>query len=158
MASPIIQIDALSGSMLRAAMHVADGRMTNDEIAADVGVSRSTLAKWKLRESFRTEVERIRATLRDQVLLEGITLKANRIRTLNDLYKRIEQIIAERAADPAMQNIPGGTTGLMKRTIKSIGSGANAAIIVEGTFDIALCKESRAILAQMAKEMDGEES
>ncbi len=47
--------------------------MTNDQIAADVGVSRSTLAKWKLRQGFRNEVECIRVAVREQVLSSGYT-------------------------------------------------------------------------------------
>jgi hypothetical protein len=72
---------------------------------------------------------------------------------INDGVKRIEQIMEERAADPAMQNIPGGKTGLVKRTLKSIGSGANATIIEEFEFDTALSKEHLAVLEQCEKEM-----
>jgi hypothetical protein len=155
MASPIIQTDTLSGRMLRAAMLVADDHLTNDQIAADVGVTRHALANWKRREDFRTEVERVRTLVRDEVLREGIARKANRIRALDDLFHRIEQIIEERAADPAMQNIPGGKTGLVKRTVKSIGFGASATIIEKFEFDAAVSKQYLAVLEQAAKEMGG---
>jgi cytochrome c556 len=52
-----------------------------------------------------------------------------------------------------MQNIPGGDTGLMKRTVKSIGFGASATIIEEFEFDAALSKQYLAVLEQAAKEM-----
>ena len=124
--------------------------MTSVQIAADVGVTPHTLAKWKRREDFTAEVERIRTIVRDEVLHQGIALKVNRIKALND---RIERIMEERAADPAMQNIPGGKTGLVKRTVKSIGSGANATIIEEFELDATLSREYLAVLEQSEKEM-----
>src|SRR6266436_8000086 len=123
MAFSIVPVDKLSGRMLQAAMLVADSHSTEAQIAADVNVTTSTLAKWKKREDFRVEVERIQTSVRSQMLREGIALKENRIKALNDHARRIKQIMEERAADPSMQNVPGGKTGLMKRTVKSIGSG-----------------------------------
>jgi hypothetical protein len=155
MASPVIQTGTLSGRRLQAAMLVADGHLTNVQIAADVGVTPQTLAKWKRREDFRAEVERIRTIVRDEVLHQGIALKVNRLKALNDRVNRIERIMEERAADPAMQNIPGGKTGLIKRTLKSIGSGASATIIEEFEFDATLSKEYLAVLEQSEEEMSG---
>jgi hypothetical protein len=68
MASSVIEKDSLSGRMLWAAMLVADGDLTNDEIAAEVEVTRYALAHWKRREDFKAEVERIRTVVRDEVL------------------------------------------------------------------------------------------
>ena len=94
--------------MMRAAMLIADGELTHDQIAAEVGTSRSTLSKWKRREDFMAEVKRYRAGIQDLVLHEGIALKMNRIRALDDLADRIEQIMTERAADPDIQTVLGG--------------------------------------------------
>jgi cytochrome c556 len=153
MASPT-QIDELPRRMLRAAMLVGDGDLTNDQIAAEVGVSRSTITKWKRREDFRAEVERFQTDVRDLVLQEGIARKEIRIMALNDSVERIKQIKQERALDPAMQNIPGGRTGLMKRTVKTLGAGASALIIEEGKFDAALHIQFLALLEQARKEME----
>jgi hypothetical protein len=49
---------------------------------------------------------------------------------LHDLTARLMKKIEERAADPAMQNIPGGRTGLIIRTQEIIGEGPNARTIV----------------------------
>src|SRR4249920_340554 len=79
-----IRKDTLSNRMLRAALLVSEDRLTDEQIAEQAGVKRNALAKWKRREDFKAEVERIRTAARDQVLREGIALKVNRLRRLDE--------------------------------------------------------------------------
>ncbi len=100
------------------------------------------------------EAKKCRAEIWDLVVHEGVALRVNRIKALNDLCNRIEQIIDERALDPDMQNIPGGKTGLLKRIVRTIGSGASALIVEEGKFDAPLFRLRLAVLDQARREME----
>ncbi len=97
-------------------------------------------------------MEHMRPEVREQVLLQGFATKANRMWALDDLYLRLQQIIDERAADPAMRNIPGGETGLIKRTVRNIGSGAKPEFVEHGELDCALLDALQAIRKQAAEE------
>jgi len=140
--------------MMRAAMLIADGELTHDQIAKEVGVSSSTITKWKRREDFMAEVKQCRSDIRERALQVGVARKEIRIMALNDAADRIEQIMDERAADPDIQTVLGGRTGLMKPTITSIGSGANALTIKGGKFDASLYRLYLATLEQARKEME----
>jgi phage terminase small subunit len=67
-----------------------------------------------------------------------------------DLYDRQMIVITERAAD--MAGIPGGSSGMMVRQLKKIGSGEDAEVIEEYAYDTGLSKELRGTLQQMAQE------
>jgi hypothetical protein len=64
----------------------------------------------------------------------------------------IAGVIAERAADPDMANVPGGRTGLLVRRVKVIGSGDNAREVCEYEVDTGLLKELRELEKQAAVE------
>jgi len=51
----------------------------------------------------------------------GIAVREYRMAERSELYAKCKQVIAERAADPTMQDVPGGKTGLMVRDIKNNG-------------------------------------
>src|SRR6187399_566616 len=77
------------------------------------------------------------------VMERGIAVKQNRIDALDERWRLLQQIIAERAADPDMQHIPGGKTGLLVHTTKAIGVGQSQQIIDEYTIDAVLLREAR---------------
>ena len=74
---------------------------------------------------------------------------------MNRAYLLLQQIIDERAADPAMRNIPGGATGLITRTVKNIGSAAKPQIIEIGEIDHALIRAMLAIVDHARMEDTG---
>lgn len=136
-----------------AARLVADDLVTDDQIAAECGVSRQALANWKKAPEFQARVEEHLAATRAAILSAGIAERQNRIDAYNDRWNRMRQVIEERAADPVMQDVPGGRTGLLVHQTKAIGTGANQTIIDEYAFDAALVRELRAHEEQAAKEL-----
>lgn len=125
----------------RAAQLVAEDRLTDDEIAAELGISRRSLACWKKHPDFAARVAEIVESMRQAILAEGIANKQNRIDALNERATLMRQVIAERAAD--MVGIPGGGTGLMVRTYKAIGTGEFARQVEEYAVDTPLLREMR---------------
>jgi hypothetical protein len=65
----------------------------------------------------------------------------------------LQQVIQERAADPDMQHIPGGKTGLLVHTTKAIGAGRTQQLIDEYTLDAVLLREAREHEKQAAQEV-----
>lgn len=137
----------------RAALLVAQDKLTDERIATECGVSKATLERWKDHPDFRAKVskrtEEILASLRDK----GIAEKSNRIASLNDRWEKLHQVIRERGADPSMVDIPGGTTGLVVRQLKSIGVGQQNQMVEEYVVDTGTLAEMRAMELQAAKEL-----
>ena len=82
------------------------------------------------------ELQHIRLHQRDRrliaiglgrVILAGSLEQPRRVDALNDRWNRMRRIIEARADDPDYAKAPGGTTGLLIKTYKRIGSGENAA-------------------------------
>lgn len=144
---------ALSGRQEQAAMLVARDAQSDDSIASEVGIGRQTLVRWKNDPTFSRRVEEHRELWREHVAQTGIAVMENRVATLNDLHDRMLMVIAERARDPAMQDVPGGSTGLLVHQMKAIGTGQNQTVIDEYVFDAALVREIRAHQEQVAKEL-----
>jgi hypothetical protein len=84
-------------------------------------------------------------------------------RTIRDLNERLNEyqtrwdkmrtVTQERAEAPEMQDVPGGRTGLLVRTIKSIGSGEKATTVEEFAVDTGLLREIRELELQVSKEL-----
>lgn len=136
-----------------AARLVADDELSDDQIAARCGIGRATLARWKRHPVFRGRVAQYGALWRQQVEREGIADRLQRLRALHDRWRRLQAVIAARAADPAVQAVPGGTTGLLTRTVKVVGAGPNATMVEEYQVDVGLLKELREHEKQAAIEL-----
>ena len=119
----------------RAATLVADDALGDEVLAAQLGIARCTLNRWKDHPDFKAEVASILAAYREQIVAEGIANRQNRVDALNDRHHRMVRVIEERAEDPDMEDIPGGTTGLMVRQRKQIGAGRDAQVIEEFAVD-----------------------
>lgn len=87
------------------------------------------------------------------ILAKGIAVKQSRIDALNDRWERMKQVISERADDPNMKDIPGGTTGLLVHSTKAIGAGQSMQVIDEYNLDTGLLKEMREHEKQAAQEL-----
>lgn len=137
----------------RAASLLAADRLSDEEIAADLRISRTNLAQWKRRPEFQARVQEHVAAYRRLLIARGVANRQYRIDALNDLVDRLRDVIAARAADPRMADVPGGPTGLLTRTLKSIGFGDNNQTVVEVAVDTGTLKELREYLKQGAQEV-----
>jgi DNA-binding CsgD family transcriptional regulator len=136
-----------------AAALVAAGELEDEQIAAKLGIARSTLANWKRRDDFKAAVESIVETFREKAQSSGIAVLANRIAGYQDLWDRMLKIVTDRAADPTMEKVPGAGSGLLVRDFKfkKIGNEAKAVPIYR--FDAALVSELRETAKQTAQEL-----
>jgi len=57
---------------------------------------------------------------REQIRARGIAILENRVEALNTRWELLEEIRRERAADPSMQDVPGGKTGFLIRRSKLV--------------------------------------
>lgn len=136
-----------------AARLLAEGQLTDRAVAAQVGVNRMTLQRWKKQPDFAAEVnERIDELQRD-VFRRGIASRIRRINALNDRWERMHRIVEERASAPEMQDVPGGKSGLLVRRLKSLGAGENAQTVEEYEIDVGLLREMREHERQAAQEL-----
>lgn len=81
----------------KAAILLAEDDLTDRQIAALLGISRSTLSEWKQHPDFAA----VRGNYEGEIIAEALKLpiakKHQRIRELNDLNERYHQIISQRA-------------------------------------------------------------
>jgi putative insertion element HTH domain-containing protein len=97
----------------RAAQLVAEGRFSDAEIAAKVGVSANTIFNWKRKPRFAARVTEIVEQYRARVMKRGLALKANRIAGLTSLYNRLESLLDLRGSRGEFAFVPGYASGLL---------------------------------------------
>lgn len=139
------------------AQHVASG-LSLTESAKRAGYKDSAANNMGSRISrlghVAARIEEIRTLRGTAVLaLSGIRSPASRVTALEDRWERMRRVILERATDPDMASVPGGKTGLLAITWKSIGSGPTAQVVREVKVDTALLSEIRATEEQAAQEL-----
>lgn len=139
-------------SKREAAQLLAENDFSVEEIAARIGVERTTLWRWKTDPFFAAEVAIIEKRLGNLSLRRVIARRNRRLLALEDRWLRMQQVIEARAADPDHQRASGGETGLLVRRQRVIGSGDNALLIEEFEVDTALLKELRETERQAAQE------
>lgn len=136
-----------------AAQRVAEDRLTNAKIAEEAGVTFQTLHNWKCHPDFAARVESHLDEYRAIVRREGIAILEKRVEALNDRWERMRQIMEERGESPDMQDVAGGRTGLLVRTIKGVGSGEDFTLVNQYEVDGTLLKELRDHEKQAAQEL-----
>jgi hypothetical protein len=135
----------------RAAALLAEGELTDVEIAAEVEVTDRTLRTWKKIPAFAARVKRLVAELGAVAQRKAIGRRARRLAALDDRWQRMKAVIAARADE--MKDVPGGgSSGLLVKAVKSIGSGDNAREVEEYAVDAALLREMRELEKQAAQE------
>lgn len=93
-------------------------------------------------------------TLKEKEWLGRIARKAYRIRAKNERWEELNEIIKQRAADPALAHVPGGSSGLLKPTrLRVVGTGDDKLLVWECRLDVALLTEMRRLEQQVAQEL-----
>lgn len=142
-----------SKARLEAAQLLAADQLTDREIAAKVGISDRQLWRWKKVPEFQAKVKEIVAATERGILSRGIAARVRRVQALNDRWDRMRQVIAERGADPGMQTVAGGKTGLLVHQVKGVGKGEDFQLIDLYLVDTGLLKELREHEKQAAQEL-----
>lgn len=93
---------------------MAEDKLSNEQIAETVGITRQALDKWKKRPEFRARVAEHVEAWRQAILARGIAAKQNRIDALNERWRLLRQIVAARSKDLDGE-VAGGETGLLVR-------------------------------------------
>ncbi len=137
----------------QAAIDLADGKLGDMAIAAKAGIERVTLWRWTKHPAFAARVEEHRAAFRAEVRRRGIAVLENRVAAAQDRHERLTSVIDARSADPSVQAVPGGSSGLLTRTLKTVGRGEQARTVEEFAVDTGLLGELRAHEVQVAKEL-----
>lgn len=139
---------------LEAAALVAADQVPDDQIAARAGITRRQLARWKGLPAFKAKVDTIRKAMAEAILSKGIASKVERITELQDRWQRMKTVIAERAADPNLQDVAGGKTGLLVRRQRGLGSGDAFTVVDEYAVDTGLLKAMLDAEAAAARETE----
>lgn len=137
-----------------AAQLLADGRLSDWEIAEKCGICRATLYNWRQAPAFAQRVAEHLAVFRDEVHRRGLASRDRRVRRQNDHWNRLQTVIENRAeeyaraldkhrADPKGNPPihPAALTGLLVWTEDG------------WEVDTALLKELRALEQHAAKEL-----
>jgi hypothetical protein len=136
---------------------VADDSLTDVEIAKEAGVHKATLERWKKVPEFQERVRDVHASLESKALeialQYGIADARERIRGLDERWKKMLRVIAQRAKDPVMEKAAGGRTGLLVHRRRIIGQGDNSMMVDEYEVDTGLLHELRETERQAAQEM-----
>lgn len=142
---------AWSAAQEKAAPLLADGVLTQQQVADQVKVSRQTVGTWMQQPGYRAHVAELRKEIVNAIKEIGIANKEARLIAYNDDHQRMLALRAARGAD--MANVPGGESGLLVRQHKMIGSGESATMVTEYAFDAALQKAMLDVRKQVATEM-----
>jgi transposase len=73
----------------RAALLVAEDALSNEQIAAECGVTRRTVDRWKVQSEFIAAVDAHRTRWREEIERAGIANRQNRVDALNDRWRKM---------------------------------------------------------------------
>lgn len=136
----------------QAASFVAEGELAHGAIATRVAIAPNTLWRWRQNPRFQARVTKYGDRINESVWSPAITRRARRLERLNRDWFRLQAIIEERAADPSMEGVPGGKTGLIVRKVKQVFSGDRATLVSDYSIDCRILAEMRRIEKQAALE------
>jgi hypothetical protein len=142
-----------TGQKQRAAALLAEDGLPDARIAARLKVTDRTLRLWKAHPEFAARVKQVVAELGERSLRFAVGRRHRRVKALDRRWRKMKRVMAQRAAAPEMATVPGGTTGLLVRKVKSMGAGENAREVEEFEVDTGLLKELRELEKQAAQEL-----
>jgi transposase-like protein len=137
-----------------AARLIASNKLTIAQIAETVGISSRTVNDWKRLPEMESEVRKFRRAWRDHAKQEGIGDPDRRLAQINKRWRKLQAVIAARAKCDRLQHVPGGTTGLITVTERSIRlDNDNYSVVEEAQIDTGLLAEMRALEVAAAIEL-----
>ncbi len=136
----------------RAALLLAEDELPDAQIADAVGVNPDTLYEWKKRREFTDKIAEYVKKIGAPALRYAIAKLSRRVAALDAEWRRLNKVIEDRAADPDLATVPGGTTGLVIRRRRVLGSGGKRHVVDEFEVDVATLREIRETLKQAAIE------
>lgn len=144
----------------RAAVMLAEDDITDEQIAATIGVNPATLWRWKQHTDFTDRIAENVARLHAAMMRYPVAKRRRRLAVLDDLHTKALGVIADRAIEH--EEGPGGKTGLVVMQLKQVKhlkveeDGETRSWTEEQreyVVDTALMREIRAIHEQAAKEL-----
>lgn len=142
-----------TGERALAAQLLAEDKLTDEKIAAEVGVSRTTLHRWKEVPVFQDRVVDIAADIAKKLKRAGIRRRENRLNNLQDRVDRMYKVIHERGKEEAHKEVKGWKTGLLVHQVKGVGKGEDFQLIDLYAVDTGLLRELREHEKQAAIEV-----
>jgi hypothetical protein len=141
----------LNEKQKQAARMVAEGQR-NKEITLALRISPRILAYWKKAPEFSREVEAHLDLMEQATYQDGIADRRRLLYASNDLYYKLQAIVTARGKDPSLQVVPGGDTGLLVKTIRSVRTNEEGwKHHVEPCIDATLLNGLQAALEMMAR-------
>jgi len=137
----------------RAALLVAQDRLSDREIAEALDITERTINRWRAVPEFRARVEEHVKAAREAIRTEGIADLLNRVARKNADWLALQRIKAARAANPDNHRFDGGDTGLIVVRLKAVGTGQSQMIVEEAAIDTSLLAELDRLEEGVAKEL-----
>ena len=101
----------------RAAILAAEDELSDIEIAQRCGITRRTLIRWKKQPAIQKKINEHLRLIQLHSEVGMISERQNRVLHLEMKFQDLQGIIRARASSPEMRGVPGGSTGLMRRSI-----------------------------------------
>lgn len=146
----------------KAAILLADGRLTAQAICNQLGISFQTLWSWKRKPQFQSILAAYVDQVREECLTEGVSQKHLRLRRQTKTWNELQAVVEKRATEAKnpespVFHIPGADTGwIVVHRAEVVGEGDNARVeILETKVDVATAKALLEIEQTAAKEMGG---
>jgi hypothetical protein len=128
-----------------AAALIAEGEKTMGQIAKQVKISLRQLTTWKRHPEFAERIQQLTDNFAAMAMQYSIGRRVTRLSEMDRRWRRLKQIVNERAASVEYQGVPGGETGLLMKLCKTVGSGRTAVEREEFVLDANLLREMREI-------------
>ena len=101
----------------------------------------------------RARIKELSETIAEATIKRTAGERSARVAVLDDTFARLLRVIEARSQDKSMASVPGGKTGLLVRTVKSVGHGPRSTIVEEYSVDVATLRELRETAKQAAIEL-----
>jgi hypothetical protein len=109
--------------------------------------ARQNASRLMAADAIRPRVKELQTAIAANTMVLEISNRNARVQVLQDLFDRLRNLIAARAKDETMADVPGGTTGLLLRN-----QGKNADVPVHRA-DVAVVATLCALMRQAAQEL-----
>ena len=94
----------------------------------------------------------LKTAIAEGIINFEISNRNDRLKALQEVWNDLRAMKAARAADPLVEDCPGGKTGLVVRTVKRMGTGQDATLVEAFAIDTCWLREFREYGKQAAIE------